>query len=224
MHYSVVYCSHQPLVHRHRIDTHHRSRSLASCATIFVASAVPEIPVSVYETFVLEERHGLNKTTPPLFISDLLKTCAFGLAIGGPFLCVSLRVQMGRRPLCSMAHGIPVRCPHCLNLAEVLMKRIKAGVPWVHGDSLHPTAIQPLFNKLPPLPSGELRSRTEALAGKLKFPLKHLTVTRTFSVYHGCVRPTFCRESRLKTCEYRASTLSSLIPSSKRANPANSKP
>ena len=39
---------------------------------------------------------------------------------------------------------------------------------------LYPTVIQPLFNKLSPLPSGELRSRTEALVGKLKFPLKHL--------------------------------------------------
>lgn len=39
---------------------------------------------------------------------------------------------------------------------------------------VYPTIIQPLFNKLSPLPAGELRSRTEALAVKLKFPLKHL--------------------------------------------------
>ena len=66
---------------------------------------------------------------------------------------------------------------------------------------LYPTAIQPLFNKLSLLPLGELRSRTEALAGKLEFLLKHLTVTRTFSVYHGCVRPMFCRESAENACE-----------------------
>jgi len=39
---------------------------------------------------------------------------------------------------------------------------------------LYPTVIQPLFNKLSPLPDGDLRTRIEALAGKLKFPLKHL--------------------------------------------------
>ena len=39
---------------------------------------------------------------------------------------------------------------------------------------LYPTVIQPLFNKLSPLPQGELRTRIEALASKLKFPLKHL--------------------------------------------------
>ena len=39
---------------------------------------------------------------------------------------------------------------------------------------LYPTIIQPLFNKLSPLPEGDLRTRIEALASKLKFPLKHL--------------------------------------------------
>jgi len=39
---------------------------------------------------------------------------------------------------------------------------------------LYPTVIQPLFNKLSPLAEGELRTRIEALASKLKFPLKHL--------------------------------------------------
>jgi STE24 endopeptidase len=39
---------------------------------------------------------------------------------------------------------------------------------------IYPTVIQPFFNKLTPLPEGELRTRVEALASKLKFPLKHL--------------------------------------------------
>jgi STE24 endopeptidase len=39
---------------------------------------------------------------------------------------------------------------------------------------LYPSVIQPLFNKLSPLPDGELRNRIENLAAKLKFPLKHL--------------------------------------------------
>jgi len=39
---------------------------------------------------------------------------------------------------------------------------------------LYPTVIQPLFNKLSPLSEGDLRTRVESLATKLKFPLKHL--------------------------------------------------
>ncbi len=41
---------------------------------------------------------------------------------------------------------------------------------------IYPTFIQPLFNKLTPLPAGELRDRVEALATKLEFPLKDLYV------------------------------------------------
>ena len=39
---------------------------------------------------------------------------------------------------------------------------------------IYPTVIQPLFNKLTPLPEGDLRKRIEGLASQLKFPLKHL--------------------------------------------------
>ena len=57
-----------------------------------MASALPEIPAAVYGTFVLEERYGFNRTTPGLFISDLVKTWALGFAIGGPFLSAFLYV------------------------------------------------------------------------------------------------------------------------------------
>lgn len=39
---------------------------------------------------------------------------------------------------------------------------------------IYPTVIQPLFNKLSPLREGDLRTRIESLASKLKFPLTHL--------------------------------------------------
>lgn len=41
---------------------------------------------------------------------------------------------------------------------------------------LYPTVIQPLFNKLTPLPHGALRDRVVALASSLKFPLSKLYV------------------------------------------------
>ena len=56
---------------------------------------------------------------------------------------------MGRRPLCSVAHDTPVRCPCRLYLVtEVLMQRIKVGVPCVHGDSVpgrDPATVQQAF-------------------------------------------------------------------------------
>lgn len=41
---------------------------------------------------------------------------------------------------------------------------------------LYPSLIQPLFNKLTPLPEGELKNRVFALAEELKFPLKSIYV------------------------------------------------
>jgi STE24 endopeptidase len=42
--------------------------------------------------------------------------------------------------------------------------------------TIYPTLIQPLFNKVTPLPDGELREQIEALALRIKFPLKKLYV------------------------------------------------
>jgi 4-hydroxybenzoate polyprenyltransferase len=59
---------------------------------LFVISSIPSIPLSAYQTFVLEEKHGFNKTTPTLFVTDLLKSWAIGFVIGMPFLAAFLYV------------------------------------------------------------------------------------------------------------------------------------
>lgn len=59
---------------------------------LFVISSIPSIPLSAYQTFVLEEKHGFNKTTPALFVTDLLKSWAIGFVIGMPFLAAFLYV------------------------------------------------------------------------------------------------------------------------------------
>ncbi|KAI6141648.1 peptidase family M48-domain-containing protein [Pisolithus tinctorius] len=131
-------------------------QSLTFSAILFVASSIPSIPISVYGTFVLEEKHGFNKTTPSLFVSDLLKSWVLAFVIGGPFLSAFLYVfrWAGDR-------FVPWL------MAFLLFFQITMVI-------IYPTLIQPLFNKLSPLSDGELRTRTEALASKLKFPLKHL--------------------------------------------------
>jgi STE24 endopeptidase len=42
--------------------------------------------------------------------------------------------------------------------------------------TVYPLFILPLFNKLTPLEEGKLKTEVEALAARLKFPLKHLYV------------------------------------------------
>ena len=55
-------------------------------------SSLPSLPLSFYQNFVLEEKHGFNKMTPSLFVTDLLKGWGIGFAIGAPFLAMFLYI------------------------------------------------------------------------------------------------------------------------------------
>lgn len=55
-------------------------------------SAIPTLPLEVYQTFVIEERHGFNKTTPILFVTDLIKGWFVAFVIGAPFLSAFLAI------------------------------------------------------------------------------------------------------------------------------------
>ncbi|KAG6826164.1 hypothetical protein H0H92_000914 [Tricholoma furcatifolium] len=130
--------------------------SIVFVFVLYFLSTIPTLPLSVYGTFVLEEKHGFNKTTPGLFVADIFKGWGLAIALGSPFLAAFLYIFQW------------------------------AGdrfVPWVMAFMItfqltmvivYPTVIQPMFNKLSPLAPGELRTRIEQLATKLHFPLKHL--------------------------------------------------
>jgi len=61
-------------------------QSIAFGGVLLVVSFIPGLPISIYQTFVLEEKHGFNKTTPGLFVADILKTGVLCAALGAPFL------------------------------------------------------------------------------------------------------------------------------------------
>ena len=67
-------------------------QSIVFSAILFFMSAIPSLPVNVYGIFVLEEKHGFNKTTPALFVTDLLKGWLVAFVIGAPFLSTFLFV------------------------------------------------------------------------------------------------------------------------------------
>ncbi|KAK8846643.1 hypothetical protein IAR55_005730 [Kwoniella newhampshirensis] len=134
------------------------THSLLWMTVLTLTTAIPGLPWSYYHTFVLEEKHGFNKSTLGLWVADTLKTYALFAVIGLPVLAGFLRI---------------------IEWAG------KSFVPWLmlflltiqlSLQIVYPTFIQPLFNKLDPLPEGELRSKVEELASQLGFPLKHLYV------------------------------------------------
>jgi STE24 endopeptidase len=121
--------------------------------------SLTQIPLSYYSTFILEEKFGFNKQTKTLFFKDLLMTQALTLAIGPPLLAILLKIIDYYGKLAFMFY--------------VMLFLIAVQVIMI---ALYPILIQPLFNKLRPLEDGVLKSQTEALAKKLKFPLGKLWV------------------------------------------------
>jgi STE24 endopeptidase len=128
--------------------------------TMFFAqvSTLINLPLSLYSTFVLEEKFGFNKQTPGLFFADLIKGQLLMVAIGSPLLWAFLKIvnHFGR----SFFFYLWV---FFLAFQALMI-------------TIYPIFIQPLFNKLEPLPEGKLRTEIEKLAGSLGFPLKHLYV------------------------------------------------
>ncbi|CAN6653376.1 CAAX prenyl protease 1 [Trichomonascus vanleenenianus] len=121
-------------------------------------STIVDLPMSLYSTFVLEEKFGFNKQTFGLFFTDLVKTQLLSIAIGSPLLAGMLKI----------INYFGDKFFFYLWLFFLGFQVIAIAV--------YPTLIQPLFNKLTPLEDGELKDSVHALAKRVSFPLKKLYV------------------------------------------------
>ncbi|HTB64090.1 MAG TPA: M48 family metallopeptidase [Opitutales bacterium] len=120
------------------------------CAVAIMLS-LPGLPWSWRSQFHLEARFGFNKSTPQLWVTDLLKGAAVGLVLGYPLLCLVLW----------FFHWQPVWWWLWAWLALMVFQLVMV--------ALAPRFIMPLFNKLTPMPEGELRERLLSLAGRTGF-------------------------------------------------------
>ena len=132
--------------------------SLAYLAVYVLAETVIQIPFNLYSTFVVEQKHGFNNQTLRLFFTDLAKSLLLTATIGGPVIAGFLTVI--NRTGESFYFYVWL---FFLALQFILL-------------TIYPTVIQPLFNKVEPLPEGELRTRIEELAKSVSFPLTKLFV------------------------------------------------
>jgi len=111
------------------------------------------LPFSIYAIFVIEERFGFNKTTPAVFITDLLKGLALSIVIGGPLLAGILAFFQYAGTWAWLYGWI-------LSVIFIL---------FIH--YIAPTWIMPLFNKFTPLEEGELKERIFSYAQSVAYPL-----------------------------------------------------
>ena len=115
-------------------------------------------PFRIYDTFVLEQRFGFNRTTLGTFVSDTLKGIALGVVLGAPVLAVVVWLFESAGQLAFLYAWIA---------ATVLMLLLQF---------VAPTWLMPLFIRFTPLPEGELRERILAYARSVSFPLANLFV------------------------------------------------
>lgn len=116
------------------------------------------LPFALYSTFVVEARHGFNKQTLGLFFMDKLKGFVLFMAIGFPVTAgLIFVIRWGGERFYLYVWAF--LCTFSLVMV-----------------TLYPVLIMPLFNKFTPLETGALRTRIEALASSLRFPLTKLFV------------------------------------------------
>ena len=125
---------------------------------LIIVEEIISIPISIYSTFVIEERHGFNKTTRKIFVTDIFK----GLLISGAISSILY--------------------------ATVIFIIISAGdLWWIYAFAavftlqaiiffLYPVLIMPLFNKFEPLDDEQFKKPIEKLLEKVDFKSKGLFV------------------------------------------------
>ena len=121
----------------------------------FVAiSALVELPMSLYQTFVLEARFGFNKTSLKLWLQDGMKSVMVGLLIGLPIAALVLWLMGSAGP----------------------MWWLWAWAVWTGFNLLllmvYPTFIAPLFNTFKPLEDEQLKARVTSLMQRCGFSAK----------------------------------------------------
>jgi len=127
---------------------------LIFAAVLLLLSQMVSIPFSVYDTFVIEEKYGFNKTTPKTFVLDILKVWLLAAVIGGILFSAVLWFFEEAGPWAWFW------CWMVVTLFQI-------GILFVA-----PVAIMPIFNKFVPLPEGELRAAIEAYARGQGFKLR----------------------------------------------------
>ena len=110
-----------------------------------------ELPFGVYRTFVVERRFGFNRTSPGLFVVDLLKQTVLALVIGAPLILAALWLMRSTGKLWWI-------------YVWLLWTAFSLFMVWAY-----PTLIAPLFNRFKPLERESLRARLQALLQRTGF-------------------------------------------------------
>ena len=133
-------------------------QQMALLVAFAAISGLIDLPLSLYQTFVVEERFGFNKITWRLWLADALKGLLVGAIIGLPIAALILWIMGATGPLWWL-------WAWCFWMGFNLLLMV-----------IYPTFIAPLFNKFQPLEDESLKARVTALMQRCGFSAKGLFV------------------------------------------------
>ena len=125
---------------------------------LFILNSIISIPFSYYNTFVIEEKFGFNKTTKLTFFIDIIKSTLLSFFIGGILLFLAIYLYE------NLNDGFWLWLWIGLSLLMILINMFYADL------------IVPIFNKLTPLDDGELRNKIEKYSNDVGYLLKNIYV------------------------------------------------
>nr|HDN00118.1 M48 family peptidase [Deltaproteobacteria bacterium] len=121
---------------------------------LIFASKILSLPFSIYNTFVIEEKYGFNKTTPQTYLLDIIKSLILTALIGGVVFAAVLWFFEKTGDLAW------IYCWVVITLFQIFFMFIA------------PVVIMPIFNKFVPLEEGELRTAIKNYAKEQNFKMK----------------------------------------------------
>ena len=125
---------------------------------LYIINTLISLPFSYYNTFVIEEKFGFNRTTKTTFFIDFIKSSFLSILIGGLLLFLALSLYN------KFNQGFWLWLWIGLSLLMILINMFYADL------------IVPIFNKLKPLESGELREKIEKYSKEVGYMLKNIYV------------------------------------------------
>uniref|UniRef100_A0A3B4A8V0 CAAX prenyl protease n=1 Tax=Periophthalmus magnuspinnatus TaxID=409849 RepID=A0A3B4A8V0_9GOBI len=134
-------------------------------ATLF--SAVTGLPWSLYNTFVIEEKHGFNQQTLGFFFKDAVKKFFVTQCILLPVTSLLLYI-------------IKIGGDYFFIYAWLFTLGVSLILVTIYADY-----IAPLFDKFTPLPEGELKNDIESMAKSISFPLTKVYVVESKRSSHS---------------------------------------
>ena len=141
---------------RDQVNNNNMVVTLIFVAILILIGGIGSIPGNYYSTFVIEEKFGFNKTTKKLFVLDSIKQLSLSIVLGLPILFLVATIYQKLEESFWVVGWLAV------SVISLFM--------FIFGTRI----FLPMFNKLKPLPSGELRDEIEKYCQSQGFPLSKL--------------------------------------------------